>query len=299
MKRSMTLLTLLLAAPLLLPAEPAHLEIMIPDLQDTDLKGPVKSVEVKLCRNVSGEFTTEKREYDRTGNLLKITERDEEGELVDSSTFAYDEDGCYESMVYRNEEKDYSTEWKVVLNPETREIALREITGDRIAIESYSPDGYLEKYRLLGADRKPVLARDYKRDENNRLTKFTYIEGRSPVYTYFFKWADNGFIDMEGQIYHEEKEKRRHTYEYLVTDDHGNWTQRIMVRYDIGGKKPVKVYEHTVVRSIEYYEDNASSPEDSSPETKPSSTEETITTDASGTTDHAGNPTPEDQGVSE
>jgi hypothetical protein len=30
-----------------------------------------------------------------------------------------------------------------------------------------------------------------------------------------------------------------------------------MVRYDIGGKKPVKVYERTVQRKIEYFEDSA------------------------------------------
>ncbi len=238
-------------------AGPTHLDIMVPDLQDTDLKGPVKSVKLELCRNVSGAFVTEVREYDRTGNLLSITEYDEEDEKVDTSTFTYNESGCYDRLLYQNEEKDYSSEWKVILNPGTRQIALREIEDGRIGIETYSPEGYLTNYRLVDKDRRQLVAREYKRDENNRLTKLTRIEGRDPVYTYYFKWADNGFIDMEGQIYHQEKEQRRHTYEYLVTDDHGNWTQRIMVRYDIGSKEPEKIYEHTVQRHIEYYEEDA------------------------------------------
>ncbi len=236
-------------------ADPTHLDIMVPDLKDTDLRGPVKSVELKLWRNVSGEFTTEKREFDRTGNLLKITEHDEGGKLVDTTTFLYDENGCYERRLYCNNEQSYSNEWKVVLNPETRQIALKEIGGDRVGIETYSDAGYLLQYRLLNGEHQPLVTNEYKRDENNRLNIYTRIESRKPVYTYYFKWADNGFIDMEAQTYHEEKDKRRHTYEYLVTDDHGNWTQRIMVRYDIGGKKPVKVYEHTVQRQIEYYGD--------------------------------------------
>lgn len=126
-------------------------------------------------------------------------------------------------------------------------------------------------------NKKQILAYTYKRDDNNRLVKFTRIEERSPDYTYYFKWADNGFIDVERQIYHQEKAERLHTYEYLVTDEHGNWTQRIMVRYDTGGKKKEKVYEHTVQRTIEYFDDTASTPEDESGlEADPANKDQTV-----------------------
>jgi len=254
MKALLPLALMLSAFASVLQAGPTHLDIMVPDLKDTDLRGPVKSVELKVWRNVSGEFSTEKKEYDRTGNLIKSTEHDENGKLLNTTDYIYDENGCYERMHYKNEQKGYESDWDVVLNPETRQIALREKDG-RIGIETYSPEGYLLSYQLMDKNKKPLLAFQYKRDENNRLVKYTRIEERSPVYTYYFKWADNGFIDMERQIYHQEKAERLHTYEYLVTDGHGNWTQRIMVRYDTGGKKKEKVYEHTVQRTIEYFDD--------------------------------------------
>ncbi len=262
MKRLFT--TAVLATGILssLMASPTHLDIMVPDIKDTDLHGPVKSVELKVWQNVSGEYTTEKREYDETGNLLKITENDEEGTLVETRSFKYDENGCYDRMSYHNKEEDKAYEWKVVLNPETRQIALQEIKTGRIGLETYSPEGYIVSYKLVDKDHKPILTYKYKRDENNRKTKFTRIEGRKPAYTYYYKWADNGFIDMERQHYHQEKAERLHSYEYLVTDDHCNWTQRIMVRYDIGGGKKEKVYERTVQRKIEYFEDAAGAGEE-------------------------------------
>lgn len=241
-------------------AVPTHLDIMVPDIKDTDLHGPVKSVELKVWRNVSGECSTEKKEYDRTGNLVKSSEYDEDDKLVDTTDYTYDETGCYKHMHYENKEKGFESDWKVVLNPKTRQIALRADDG-RIGIETYSAEGYLTQYRLMDKDRNPTLVFQYTRDENNRLVKYTRIEDRKPTYTYYFKWADNGFIDMERQIYHQEKAQRLHTYEYLVTDKHGNWTQRIMVRYDTGGKKREKVYEHTVQRKIEYF-DNVESAQD-------------------------------------
>jgi len=266
MKHIPILIALVLSTPCQSPAAGTHLDIMVPDIKDTDLIGPVKSVEVQLWQNVSGEYTTEKREFDRTGNLVKITEWDEEDEVVDTTEFLYDETGCYERMHYENKDKGLSEDWQVILNPETRQIALREATLGRIAMESYTESGYRKEYKLLDSDKRQLLAYKYERDEQNRKTRYIRYQGTHPQYTYYFKWADNGFIDMEHQIYHAEKEQRRHTYEYLVNDDHGNWTQRIMVRYDVGGKKPVKVYEHTVVRKIEYFgedePDTVDSPEE-------------------------------------
>jgi len=235
-------------------ARPAHLDIMVPDIRDSDLKGPVKSVEHKVWKNVSDEYTLEKSEYDREGNLLKVTEQDKDGNPIETTTFIYDENGCYIRKLYKDEKKDAENSWEVILNAETRQIARRADDG-RICVETYSPQGYLLSYRQMDKDQKPIFSREYTRDESNRRTKYTYLKERKPVYTYYYKWTDNGFMDMEAQTYHQEKAKRRNTYEYLVTDGHGNWTQRIMVRYDISGKQPVKVYEHTVQRKIEYYDD--------------------------------------------
>ena len=261
MKRCLTLILTITGLPALLCAQASHLDIMVPDREDTDLIGPVKSVELKVCRNVSGEFSTEKNEYDRAGNLVKTTEHNEEGKLELSIEYTYDQNGCYQRRLYRNKKEKFSSEWEVVLSPETRQIALRDIEDGRIGLETYSPEGYIVSYRLMSKEREPILSYTYKRDENNRLTMFTRTDERKPSYSYYFKWADNGLIDMEAQTYHQEDEKFRHTYEYLVTDDFGNWTQRILVRYDIGGKKPEKVYEHTVLRKIEYYEEGGETAE--------------------------------------
>jgi len=255
MKRLLTLPAVIVLLQSTLIAAPTHLDIMVPDLRDTDLRGPVKSVELKVWRNVSGEFTTERSEYDKAGNLVKSTESDENGKQVDVTTYIYDDEGCYKEMHYRNLEKKYHNDWEVILNPETRQIALREKSDGRIGMETYSPAGYLISYQLLNKDREPLVALQYQRDDQNRPLKYTRVENRKPEYTYYFKWAEDGFIDMERQVYHQEKEERLHTYEYLVTDEHGNWTQRIMVRYDVSDNKREKVYEHTVQRMIEYFDD--------------------------------------------
>ena len=253
MKHLITLAILIFVLPHVATAQ-THLDIMVPDIKDTDLKGPVKSVMLKLCQNAADIYIWEKREFDRTGNLTFITEYDDDMKLMNRSEFIYDDNGCYVGMKYKDEEHDFESDWKVVLNPETRQIARQEKTDGRIGIETYSPEGYLVSYRLMGKNHEQIVATEYKRDEHNRKTRRTRIEGRKPVYTFFYKWADNGFIDMEGQIYQKDKAKRRHTYEYLVVDKYGNWTQRIMVRYNIDGREPVWMYEHTVVRTIAYYE---------------------------------------------
>jgi hypothetical protein len=238
-----------------LAADSRHLDIMVPDLKDTDLSGPVKSVKVDVCRNVSGIHTTEKREFDPVGNLTRISEWDADGKLIETTTFAYDADGSYESMHYENKEDEIDQAWTVILNPETRQIALREKEGF-IALETYSDERYLLSYQLMSKEKKQLLAYEHKRNDSNRETELTYIVDRKPVYTYFFKWGENGFIEMERQRYHQERAEFLHTYEYLVNDDYGNWTQRILVRYRLDSGRKEKVYEHTVVREIEYFQEN-------------------------------------------
>lgn len=248
--RGMALAVVLQSA---LAAGATHLDIMVPDLKDTDLIGPVKSVKVDVCRNVSGIHTTEQREFDPVGNLTCISEWDADGTLIETTVFSYDADGSYESMLYTNTEEEIEQAWEVILNPQTRQIALREEEGF-IALETYSEASYLLSYQLMNKDKKQLIAYKYKRDGSNRQTEYTYIVDRKPAYTYFFKWGEDGFIEMERQRYHQEDAEFLHTYEYLVTDDYGNWTQRILVRYHLDNGKKEKVYEHTVMREIEYYE---------------------------------------------
>ena len=247
-----------------LQAQTTHLDIAVPDLKDTDLKGPVKCVTEKLCRNVSGEFITEERTYDQTGNLLKIVEFDEDQELSETHTYVYDEAGSYTQMLYTDHQakENGKRTWNVILNPQTHQIAIQEKSKGLIDLSTYTENGYITSERVLDDQRKQVIAWYYKRDENNRRTEYTKYIGNEAAYTYYFKWADNGFIDRERQHYLQEKADFLHTYEYLQKDKYGNWTQRIMVRYRLekGGKE--KVYEHTVQRKIEYYEETKEEPDE-------------------------------------
>ena len=237
-------------------AEPTHLDIMVPDLQDTDLKGSVKSVKLQMCKNISNEYITEERTYDRQGNLLKTSEWDEDGELTETTTYDYDENGCYTTMHYVNSEDKEKVEhnWEIILSPSTHQLAMKESSSGYIGLVTYSDQKYMLSYKLMDEKRKPFLAFVYKRDENNREISRTRYEDNKPYYTYYYKWAENGFIDMERQSYHQEKAEYLHTYEYLVIDEHGNWTQRILARYRLDKGKKELVYEHTVERTIEYYE---------------------------------------------
>ena len=150
----------------------------------------------------------------------------------------------------------------MVLNPETRQIAMKNKRTSSVALETYSPEKHLIHYRLVDRDREQILASRNKRGDDNRRTEYTrFDEDNRAEYTYYFKWNENGFIDMERQRYRQEKKERLHTYDYLVVDDFGNWTQQLMVRYDIGGKEKEKVYEKITVRKIEYFDTGEDPPE--------------------------------------
>lgn len=229
-----------------------HLEIMVPDLADTDLKGPVKSVDTKISINVSGQFERELSEYDETGNLLNETEWNPDGEKISTLVNHYNEDGDLERMVYCDFEEGYTNDWAVILNPATSQIAMKSEDGDA-AVYTYSPDGYLLKYRYVDENKKLHSGSTTKRDSQHRNEQYTRIGERGKLYTYWFKWREDGLIDRERQKYHQEKGEILHIYKYLKTDEHDNWTQRHMVRYDISGKERVKVYQRLVVRDIQYF----------------------------------------------
>lgn len=234
-----------------------HLDIMVPALKDTDLSGPVKSVDTKVSINVSGKFEREHQEYDRSGNLLSETEWNSDGECTGTQTNYYDADGNFERELYIDYEDAFTNNWTVMLNPDTCQIAMKEKKIGAVAVYTYSPAGYLINYRYM--DRKKTLksAFSIKRDEQNRRMEYTRIDGKKkPLYTYWFKWKEDDRIDRERQRYRQEKKERLHTYEYLAEDDHGNWTQQVMVRYDITDKEKVNVFEKISKRTIEYYEKN-------------------------------------------
>ena len=234
-------------------AQGTHLDIMAPERLDTDLTGLVKSVDTKTSWNVSGKFERERQEYDRIGNLLNETEWDTEGECISTLTNYYDENGNFERQLYMDYEDGFTNNWQVVLNPDTRQVAMQKPSG-AAAVYTYSSAGYLINFRYIRSDKVLESASITKRDEKNRRKEYTKMDDRKkPLYTYWFKWKDGGVIDRERQRYRQEEGERLHIYDYLKNDDHGNWLQRLMVRYDIGGKKKEKVYERLAVRTIEYF----------------------------------------------
>lgn len=236
-------------------AQQTHLDIMVPNLMNTDLTGRVKSVDTKVSVNVSGEFEREFQEYDRIGNLLNETEWDPEGKCLHSLTNYYDENGNYERQIYIDYEDGYTNDWEVILKPETRQMALKKKGGAAI-IRTYSPAGYLLNYRKMDEYRDLKRASVTRRDAQNRRLEYTRMDDKNePVYTYWFKWKDGRLIDRERQKYHQEETERLHIYDYIETDPQGNWTQRLRVRYDIGGKEKKKVSERIVTRTIEYFEE--------------------------------------------
>ena len=160
MKHTLLLAALALWLPSTPHADPTHLDIMAPNIKDTDLRGPVKSVELKIWEDLDNAYTTEKREYDTSGNLLKITVRDMEGKELTTTTYFYDDAGCYTRQFYKNEDKGFENDWKVVLNPETRQIALREKDG-WVGLETYSPEGFIVNYRLVDDNHRQVRAFEY------------------------------------------------------------------------------------------------------------------------------------------
>ncbi len=138
---------------------------------------------------------------------------------------------------------------------------MKEVKSGGAAVYTYSPAGYLVSYRYADRDKKLKQASITKRDEQNRPKEYTRMDDRKkPLYTYWFRWKDDNTIDRERQRYRQEKGERLHIYDYLKTDDHDNWIQRLMVRYDIDSEKK-KIYERLVVRTIEYFEPKSTATE--------------------------------------
>jgi hypothetical protein len=245
--------------PAMLSAQQTHLDIKAPARMGAEVVGPVKSVETDLCKNVSDEHTRKRIEYDETGNTLTIVNWDSDDKLADTTTNFYDENGCFYRQQYIGfGKKGLTNDWEVVLNPETRQIAMKNKRTGSIIVRTYSPEKQLMHYRFMDKEKKQKSASRNTWNANNQRTEYVkYDERNRPLYTYWFKWKDNGFIDKERQRYQQEKKERLHDYEYLAVDDHGNWTQQLMVRYDIGGGEKEKVYERTTVRKIEYFEEEA------------------------------------------
>lgn len=231
-----------------------HLDIAVPDRMDTDLTGPVRSIDMKTSVNVSGQFERTYREYDETGNLIIETEWDADGACLNTLTNFYNEvSGCFERQLYISLKDKFTNDWEVILSPDTRQIALKKQDGETV-VYTYSPERYLTAFRFVDADRKLVKASATRRDEENRRIEYTLMdEDKDPLYTYWFKWKSDGRIDRERQRYRKEEGERLHEYTYIEHDPHGNWTQRLMVRYDIGGREKRKVFERVVTRTITYF----------------------------------------------
>lgn len=256
MKMNWILFFLAVGLTPVLSAAPSHLDIAAPDLRDTDLRGPVKSIDIKTSINVSGKFERERTEYDEAGNILSETDWNPDGKMATTLTNTYNEAGTFTAQLYINIEKGFTNDWQVVLSPETHQIAMKKKKAGSATVYTYNEDGFLLNYKYVNKEKELISASCTKRDEQNRRTEYTRIdkEGK-PRYTYWFRWKEDGLIDRERQQYQQEKGERLHTYTYLKFDEFSNWTQRLMVRYDIGGKEKKKIYERLVVRDIDYFFD--------------------------------------------
>lgn len=234
-----------------------HLEIMVPDAVNSGLKGPIQWVEEEKSFNVDGEFTKVREEYDRVGNLMVETNWDTDGDLSSTTTNLYDESGTYYSQVYiKHGKRGYTNHWDVVLSPETHQVAEKKESG-AIVLKTYSPEKQLILLRYLKADKKQSYAKQWKWDQQQRLSRFVRLNAENkPEYTYTYRHNEQDEIDKSHVVYHEDRRERLHEYEYLDFDEYGNWTQRMMVRYDVTGKKKEKVYDRIQVREFGYHETN-------------------------------------------
>ena len=100
-------------------AQQTHLDIKVPDTLEEDLFGAVKSISTDTCYNMSDKHMKEQQVYDTFGNLLAETNWNHEGELVETTTYSYDEDGCFTTQTYINHIKGNTNSWEVILSPST------------------------------------------------------------------------------------------------------------------------------------------------------------------------------------
>jgi hypothetical protein len=241
-------------------AEGEHLKIKVSDAESSLLKGPIKWVEEERCRNVSGEFTKIREEYDPAGNLLVEVNWDAEGELTNTMTNYYDEGGTLFRQLYiQHGKKGFTNDWEIVLSPETRQIAKKRSNGS-IVLRSYSPERRLVEESSMKSGKELRYIRKTAWNDFGQFTKLARLNAQKrPDYTYTYRWNGQGEIEKSHVIYHETKNEYLHEYEYLDFDDYGNWTQRLMVRYKLNGKNREKVYGRIQVRSFAYYDEEAAS----------------------------------------
>ncbi len=256
MKPYLLTIIIFLTLPGLAHAQQDHLGIAVPARIAAKLLGSVKSIETDICRDVSDKHTRKRTEYDAAGNCLVILNWDSEGDLTSTTTNFYDKTGgFYHQQYMRFGEKGITNEWKVILSPDTRQIAKKNERTEAIIIRTYSPEKYQIHFKEMDKEKTQRLASHSKRREDHRKTEYTKSDPRNrPIYTCYYKWTDQGFIDKERIRYHQKKKELLHTYEYLATDDHGNWTQQLMIRYDVGGKEKSQESEKLTVRTIEYFD---------------------------------------------
>lgn len=265
--------------PLFACAQGTHLDISRSNRETALLKGPVRRVETDVCINLSSKHEKEVEEYDEAGNLLVDSELDDAGNALNVTSNFYDEDGCFHRQVYVDFEDGFTNDWKVFLRPETRQIAMKNKRNDQVVVRTYSPEKRLLSYRLMDGEKNLISGSRNKWNEKGERTEYVRFDaGKKPRYVYYFKWKENGLIDRERQRYRRKKKEYLHAYEYFLVDDYGNWLQRLMVRYDVTGKKKEKVYEQTTIRAIEYFDEasvaSSEEPADSAAESEAEPTPE-------------------------
>lgn len=261
--RTLIGMVLLVAVPFLSTAQETHLDIKVSDRVENDLFGPVKKVVTEYSYNMSDRNYKEERVYDKQGNMLSHTKWGPKDEITLFVTNGYNETGCHTLYRVENVKKGVTNEYEVVINVPSRKIVLNNSTSGEIEIQEYSPAKYHMTTKYMDKNRKPVSYSQYKRRADHKELQYLSYDKRKRIkLSIAIDWNDDNLQSRE--LYHnrETGSKLLEVFEYLSTDQHGNWLQCLTQAYNLTGSKKEKAGEKFSKRTFEYFE--KTSPENES-----------------------------------
>lgn len=235
-------------------ADPSHLDIRQPSLVAARLQGPVKKITTEYSYQMSDRKYREEAEYDTSGNLLYRKKWDYKDNLTLFVTNSYNEAGCLTRQIVDDVKKKEKFDYDIVLSPETRQLAYKcKLTGE-IEVVTYNDDKFRLNATIKRKGKKNVPLSTYARDANNQIKSYTRYDDDGRIdYTTYSKYDDQGRLKKSVIVYKQEKKKTENTYEYLSSDDHKNWTQRLL-KIMVTEEDETKNYDKFTSRTIEYYE---------------------------------------------
>ncbi len=242
--------------PILAFAQETHLDIKVPDRIENDLFGPVKKIVTEYSYNMSDRNYKEERVYDEQGNLLTRTKWNTKDEISLFVTNSYNEAGCHTHYRFEKAGEGVTNEYEVVINVPSRKIALTSPKSGEIEIQEYSPAKYHMATKRMDKNRKPISYSQYKRRADNKAVQYLAYDKRKRIkYSIALGWNDDNLQSKE--LYHDREDgsKLLEVFEYLSTDQHGNWLQCLTQAYNLKGSKKEKAGEKFSKRTIEYFEE--------------------------------------------